>query len=125
MSASQSVIGYIPDKTVEELRQSGKLGAKDLIEIPLEAGKQESLLRVRHQDVEELRLGPSRDGHTSVQIVLKPGAQYEYTRTATADLQALRDPGLLFPFWPGVIVIYVRPRFTLTNNVFTEVKDAS
>lgn len=111
MSAAQSVIGYVPDAVAKELQQSGKFG-KDTIEVPLEAGKQASLLRVRHADVAELRLGPSRDGHTGIQIVLNPGAKYETVHTSSTDLATLRDPGLWHYPWPGPIVIYVRPRFT-------------
>jgi hypothetical protein len=114
MSAAQSVIGYVPDAVAKELQSSGKIGG-DTIEVPLEAGKQHSLLRVKHADVEELRLGPSRDGHTGIQIVLKANAKYETVHTSSTDLTALRDPGLSHFPWPGPIVIYVRPRFTPGN----------
>jgi hypothetical protein len=116
MSAAQSVIGYVPDAVAKELQHSGKIG-RDTIEVPLEAGKQGSLLRVRHADVAELRLGPSRDGHTGIQIVLNPGAQYETVHTSNTDLTALRDPGLFYHPWPGPIVIYIRPRFTPSTKI--------
>jgi len=115
MNAAQSVIGYVPDAVAKELQQSGKIGT-DTIEMPLQPGKQAALLRVRHADVAELRLGPSRDGHTSVQLVLNPGAKYEFVHTTSADFTTLNDPGLAYFPNPGAVAIFIRPKYTLSGD---------
>lgn len=110
MPVAQSVVGYFPDSVVKDLQQ-GSL-RQEIVELPLEPGGH-SQLRVRRSDIDEVRLGPSAKGHTSVQVVLKTGASYEFVSVAPSDEQLLtpiRDPAFWYGPWrPGPIVIYIGP----------------
>ncbi|MBV8425570.1 MAG: hypothetical protein JO349_10265 [Candidatus Eremiobacteraeota bacterium] len=81
MSAVQSLIGYLPDEFVRQMGDSPAVG----LELPLEPGS-EILVRIRHTQIDEARVGPSRDGYTALQLILKPNATYEvYAMVSTAD----------------------------------------
>ena len=81
MSAVQSLIGFVTD---EFAQQMGDLPATG-IELSLEPGS-EIILRIRHSQIEEARVGPSSDGYTGVQLILKPNATYElYALISAAD----------------------------------------
>jgi hypothetical protein len=94
--AMQAVVGYMPDAVAKELHAGRGLGREQL-EVPLDPGKSAAMLRINAKDIEEVRLGPSRDGHTGVQLVLKPDSQFEVVAKAALDIDALtmiNDPGL-------------------------------
>jgi len=81
VNAAQSVIGYVPDEFVQTMGNSPATG----IELPLEPGS-EIILRIRHSQIEEARVGPSSDGYTGIQLILKPNATYEmYAMVSVAD----------------------------------------
>ncbi|MEO7038480.1 MAG: hypothetical protein ABI186_00445, partial [Candidatus Elarobacter sp.] len=55
------------------------------IELPLEPGS-DIIVRIRHSQIEEARVGPSSDGYTGLQLILKPNATYELVASvSTAD----------------------------------------
>ena len=110
---AQAVVGYLPDALVKELRSGQGLG-KHRLELPLDPGKGASV-HVQPSDVQEVRVGPSHGGQTSVQLVLRPGAEYDIVTKATVKsdaLTAIADPGLTSVLarlqW---FVIYVGPIF--------------
>ncbi len=113
MQTAHSVIGFVPDGELKSLQAGGTSG-QDL-EIPIEAGKDEHLVRIRRPDVDEVRTGPSQGGHTSVQLVLKPGASYQYViNPASEDFARVFDPGLhLGAFRLPINVIFARPQSVL------------
>jgi hypothetical protein len=81
MNSVQSLIGYVPDAVARELGKSPAVG----IELPLEPGS-DVLVRIRHSQIEEARVGPSSDGYTGLQLILKPNATYElFATVSTAD----------------------------------------
>jgi hypothetical protein len=114
MATAQSVIGFVPDAVAKELHEGRGLG-KELLELPLDPGKNSAQIRVRRNDIHEVRVGPSSGGHTSLQLILKPEASYELVATAPGDtesLTAIQDPS----FWYGLgrlrwFVIYAGPIF--------------
>jgi len=96
MSAAQAIVGFLPDSVAKELH-AGRGFSQEQLAVPLDPGKGATSLRVRPADIHEVRLGPSRDGHTSVQLVLKPDADFEIVGKASLSADALitlADPGL-------------------------------
>jgi hypothetical protein len=81
MNSAQSLIGFVPDAFARELGKTPAVG----IELPLEPGS-EVIVRIRHSQIEEARVGPSSDGYTGLQLILKPNATYElFATVSTAD----------------------------------------
>jgi len=81
VNAAQSVIGYVTDDFAGQLGQVPAVG----IELSLEPGS-DVILRIRHSQIEEARVGPSSGGYTGVQLILKPNATYElYAMVSAAD----------------------------------------
>jgi len=126
MSASQSVVGFVPDALAKGLHD-GKGFAHDVLELPLEAGKQGTHLRVRRNDIHEVRVGPSKAGHTSLQLILKPEATYELVAKAPKEaelLTAIQDPAFLYGLgrlhW---FVIYAGPIYRQQNGAFKLVEE--
>ena len=76
MSASQSVVGFVSDAVAKGLHDGKGLG-HEVLELPLEAGKQGTHLRIQRKDIQEVRVGPSSGGHTSLQLILRPDATYD------------------------------------------------
>jgi hypothetical protein len=117
------VIGYIPDSVAQQLR-TGRGMTDDTLELPLEPGKRETRVRIRRADINEVRLGPSTEGHTGVQMVLKPDARYELVAESGAGdpLRSIADPA----YWYGLgrlrwFVIYAGPIFRPVENGFQQV----
>lgn len=99
MAESQSVIGYVPDAVAKELAAGRGLG-KGPLELPLDPGKQAAHIRLDPQHIHEVRVGASSGGHTSLQLVLKPEATYEFVAKASGieGLTAIQDPA----YWYGL-----------------------
>lgn len=118
MASAQSIVGYVPDAVAKELH-AGKGLRDQTLELPLDPGKGAAKLRVKLNDIEEVRVGPSAGGHTGLQVVLRPEAKYEVVATAIGkDFQAIRDP----VFWyglgrPGWVAIFVGPIYRPIDNV--------
>jgi len=114
MPEAQSVIGFVPDAVAKDLHEGRGLG-KEMLELPLDPGKHGALLRVQRNDIQEVRVGPSSGGHTSLQLILKSDASYEFVAKAARGaegLTAIQDPA----FWYGLgrlrwFVIYAGPIF--------------
>ena len=126
MPVSQSVIGYVPDEVAKELHEGRGL-ATELLELPLDPGKHSAHIRIRRNDIHEVRVGPSSGGHTSLQLILKPEASYDLVGKAPSDaesLTAIQDP----TFWYGLgrlrwFVIYAGPIFRQQQpGVFQQVE---
>jgi hypothetical protein len=93
MYAVQSLVGFVPDAFAEQMHDSPAVG----IELPLEPGS-DVIVRVRHSQIHEARVGPSKNGYTGLQLILKPNATYElFAMVSTADESRapVFDPG----FW--------------------------
>lgn len=93
MNSVQSLIGYVPDAFAEQLGDSPAVG----IELPLEPGS-DIIVRIRHTQIEEARVGPSSDGYTGLQLILKPNASYELVATVSAADES-RAPVFDPAFW--------------------------
>src|SRR5581483_1326087 len=97
MPLAQSVVGYLSDSALKDLQAAAHKNAT--IELPLEPGKQGSHVQVQRADVDELRLGPSANGYTSVQIILKPKANFNFVSAGPLQedvLSVLRDPSYIY-----------------------------
>ena len=125
MSEAQSVIGYVTDDVAKGL-QAGKGLGNEVLELPLDPGKNAALIRLQRNDIQEVRVGPSTGGHTSLQLILKADASYDFVSKApkgAASLTSIQDPA----FWYGLgrlrwFVIYVGPIFRQTTaGVFKQV----
>lgn len=93
MHAVHSLIGFVPDAFVEQMGDSPAVG----IELPLEPGS-DVILRIRHSQIHEVRVGPSNGGYTGLQLILKPDATYELFAAISASDESrapVFDPG----FW--------------------------
>jgi hypothetical protein len=107
MNAVQSLVGYVPDDYVRQMSGSPAQG----IELPLEPGG-DIILRVRHSQIEEARAGPSSDGYTALQLILKPNASYElYALVSTADESRtpIFDPGFWYKLLLARRLIFTGP----------------
>ncbi len=93
MKSAQSLIGYVPDAFAQQLGDSPATG----IELPLEPGS-DVIVRIRHSQIEEARLGPSAGGYTGVQLILKPTATYELFASVSAADES-RAPVFDPMFW--------------------------
>jgi len=97
MNAVQSLIGFVPDDYARQMGDSPATG----IELPLEPGS-DVIVRIRHSQIEEARVGPSSDGYTGLQLILKPNATYEiYAAVSTADES--RAPVFDPAFWQKLL----------------------
>ncbi len=71
------------------------------IELPLEPGS-DIIVRIRHSQIEEVRVGPSRDGYTGLQLILKPNATYELVAAVSAADES-RAPVFDPAFWQRLL----------------------
>jgi hypothetical protein len=127
MPLAQSVVGYLPDSLLKDLSQAGA-HKSNTIELPLEPGKQASHIQVQRSDIDELRLGPSANGYTSVQIILKPKATFNFVSAGLQQddmLSVLRDPSFIYGLgrlqW---IAIYVGPILRQQDGIFKTIQTA-
>ncbi len=79
MNSVQSLIGFVPDDFARQMGNTPAVG----IELPLEPGS-DIIVRIRHSQIEEARVGPSSDGYTGLQLILKPNATYELVASVSA-----------------------------------------
>ncbi len=93
MNAAQSLIGFVTDDFARQLGQLPSLG----IELPLQPGS-EVIVRIRHSQIEEARVGPSSDGYTALQLILKPSASFELV-AAVSLADTSRAPVFDPEFW--------------------------
>lgn len=93
MNAVQSLIGFVPDAFARQLGESPAVG----IELPLEPGS-DVIVRIRHSQIEEARVGPSSGGYTGLQLILKPNATYELFAAVSAADES-RTPIFDPAFW--------------------------
>lgn len=97
MNAVQSLIGFVPNDFVRHMGETPATG----IELPLQPGS-EIIVRIRHSQIEEVRVGPSEDGYTGLQLILKPKASYEVIAMVSAadeSLAPIFDPA----FWQKLL----------------------
>lgn len=124
MAIAQSVVGYFPDSVVSDLKR-GKGLHNETLELPLQPGQAGTKVRVQREDIDEVRVGPSTKGHTSVQLVLKPETNYSLVTTPPTEdaiLTPINDPALTH-FGPNLrFVIYAGPIYKQSEGgIFTQV----
>jgi hypothetical protein len=120
MSEMHAVIGYLPD-AIAKAASAGDV--KDALAVRVDPGTDEAQVRIEASDVLGVLLGASRNGETSVQVLVKPTAKVDTISTgATADLvlQPIRDANL-FRFRSPVNKIFIDPQLV---NKLTALKDA-
>jgi hypothetical protein len=93
MKEAFAVTGYVPDKALQELdsKRTGK------IDVRVERGSDEVVMRVDHAQVEEIRTGASIKNETLVQIILRRNAAVETVVNTEANIKGVarfNDPVL-------------------------------
>jgi hypothetical protein len=109
MSEMHAVIGYLPDAAARAASQGNVTGT---LAVRVEPGRDETQVKIQGSDILGVLLGASRNGETSVQVLVKPTAKIETVTTgATSDLvlQPIRDSNL-FRYRSPVNVIYIDPQ---------------
>jgi hypothetical protein len=106
MNSVQSLIGYVTDTFAQQLGESPAVG----IELPLEPGS-DVIVRIRHSQIDEVRVGPSSGGYTGLQLILKPNATYELVATVSTADEA-RAPIFDPTFWYRMLLLR---RFVFTG----------
>src|ERR1700760_4758347 len=74
MSEMHAVIGYLPDATAKSASQGN---VKGTLAVRVEPGKDENQVKIDGADILGVLLGASRNGETSVQVLVKPTAKIE------------------------------------------------
>ncbi len=97
MNAAQSLVGFVPDDVAALLGRSPAVG----IELPLEPGS-DVIVRIRHTQIAEARVGPSSGGYTGLQLILKPNAEYELFAAVSAAEES-RAPVFDPAFWQRLL----------------------
>ena len=93
MNSVDSLIGFVTDDFARQMGDSPATG----IELPLEPGS-DVILRIRHSQIHEVRIGPSSDGYTGLQLILKPNATYELFAAISTEDES-RAPVFDPAFW--------------------------
>ena len=109
MSEMHAVIGYLPDAAAKAASQGNVTGT---LAVRVEPGKDETQVKIEGSDILGVLLGASKNGETSVQVLVKPTAKVDTITTGTtADLvlQPIRDSNL-FRFRSPVNKIFIDPQ---------------
>ena len=69
--------GYVSADVAARLRAEGRSALPDYVDVQVEPGEDEVVMRVRREDVADVRLGPTTEGHTGVQLILNEGHEVE------------------------------------------------
>ena len=109
MAEVNAVVGYLPDAAAQALAY-GKHPSGP-IEVTLDPGNQNMLVRINPKDVAGVLLGASKKGETGVQIFLNDKASVETVARSLADDLRLRPINdlTLWPWRPPFVVIYAPP----------------
>lgn len=83
------VIGYVPSKGAGRLK-----GKKGTVDLRFERGNDKVLMRVRREDIADVRIGETKGGEARAQVILKPGSVVETVIKAFRDVKAIDDPTL-------------------------------
>lgn len=101
-----AVVGFLPDAVAQRI--SGQAPSEPL-DIKLDRGG-DTFVRVQPGDVASIWTGPSKEGETGVQVLLKENATVEtLTRDAAADILRPIKDGSIVPLRPPITVIYIPP----------------
>jgi len=95
MREAMAVTGYVPAELATQL-SNGSSGIGN-IEVRPEREVQDVVMRVATTDIHETRVGPTEQGLTLVQLILRDGAPVETVVRAAAShagLRAFHDPVL-------------------------------
>jgi hypothetical protein len=93
MKEAFAVTGYVPGNTLRKL-ESGGAGK---IDVSVERGSDEVIMRVDRADVAEIRTGASVKNETLVQLILRPDAAVETVVKTQANVKGVarfNDPML-------------------------------
>jgi hypothetical protein len=104
-----AIVGYLPDAVARGLGSKGQ--HKEPLEVRLERGSDEMLVRIDPNYVAGVLLGASHNGETGVQLLLKDNAKIDTVARGTAELflRPIRDLNL-FRWRNPINAIYLDPR---------------
>ena len=106
-----AVVGYVADEVAKSL---GSQGPGRALEVRIDRGNDNEVVRIPADAIAGVLQGASQGKETSVQVLLKPGAEVETVyRGAARDLhlRPISDVSLIFKRLP-INVIYVDPILT-------------
>lgn len=83
------VVGYVSVSSMKRLK--GKSGTVDL---RFEKGNDKVLMRVKREDIVEVKAGRKQGNEARVQVILKPGSVVETVIKALRNVKAIDDPTL-------------------------------
>lgn len=92
-----AVTGYVPNKLAAQLTTQGNRSSAEIIDVKVERGFDEVMMRVKLSDVTEVRTGSSSKGETLVQLMLRDEFKVETIIKTSADFEGitrLYDPTL-------------------------------
>jgi len=109
MTQMEAVVGYLPDDVAKGLGSGGH--NKGPIEVRLDRGSEELLVKVDPKDVAGVLLGASRNGETGVQLLLRENAKVDTVARGTASdfLRPIKDFNFIRWRLP-LISIYISPQ---------------
>lgn len=85
MKEAFAVTGYVPEKALQDL-ESGRTAK---IDVRIERGSDEVVMRVDQADIAEVRAGASVKKEILVQVILRSGASVETVVRAQASLKGV------------------------------------
>ena len=92
-----AVIGYVPDQVAAQLSSPERQQSGETVDVKVERGFDEVVMRVNLADVVEIRSGASRKSETLVQLMLRDGFKVETVIRTPANIKGisrLYDPAL-------------------------------
>jgi hypothetical protein len=96
MKIAYAVTGFVPDKLAREL-EKGVEARTATIEVRVERGNDQVLMRIDPKQVSEVRTGASKEGETGIQLILKGKGEVETVirgSVSEAGLKRFDDPAL-------------------------------
>jgi hypothetical protein len=93
---AQGVMGYLPINIAEEIRTRGSAAAPALLEMLIEPGRDDVVVRVLQEDIAEIRVGPAQDDVALVQVILNEGHKVEAVvrQSVPAGVELFEDPAI-------------------------------
>ena len=107
MKTAYGITGYLPARVAKAL-SAGK--SEKSVDVRVERGSDDVLLRVQASQISEVRLGPSTKGETGVQLIFKkqPTVETVIRTQVPAGVRLFDDP-ILKRVGPGIgpVAIYI------------------
>ena len=91
MADATGIVGFLDEGQANDL-DAGNIGAD--VEFRLEPGNENVTMRVKTEDIVELRRGTESDGHVRYHVLLKPDSHVETAVKMFRNVNAIEDATL-------------------------------